>query len=58
MSEMMHWYKYKSKDGNISGYALEKGKQEVARFVGYPREELIIKPAVWVLEELSECGKS
>jgi len=44
---MKHWYKYHSKDDNIRGYALEKGKPEVARFAGYPISELHIERVAW-----------
>jgi len=48
---MKHWYSFKSKDGNIRGYALEKGKQQVARFAEYPISELHIEKVVWNGEE-------
>jgi len=54
---MMHWYNFKSKDGSIRGYALEKGKQYVAILVGYPRNELIIKRVIFNGEEFVKCEK-
>lgn len=45
-------YQFISKDGKVRGLVTARSKQEVAKFAGYPVEELIIKPEVWVLEEL------
>jgi len=42
-----HWYKYRSKDGNITGYHQAKSKLELARFLGYPVSKLVIERVKW-----------
>lgn len=45
-------YEFRSKDGKARGLVTARSKAEVARFADRPISELIIKPAVWVLEEI------
>ena len=44
---MRQWYQFKSKDGKVKGIVMSKSKAEVARFAGYPKEELVIERVRW-----------
>jgi len=41
----MTWYYFKTKDGKVKGLVPATSEQEIARFAGYPVEELVITVA-------------
>lgn len=54
---MRQWYFFKSKDKKVKGYCPARNEQEVARFAGYPLEELIIEKVIFDGEEFVKCEK-
>lgn len=55
---MNHWYQFRSKDRKVRGYCPAKDEPGVARFAGYPVENLIIEPVIWNGKEFVGCQET
>lgn len=52
---MNYWYSFRSKNRKVRGYCPARDEEEVARFAGYPVEELVIEPIRWNGKEFLKC---
>ena len=55
MSQVRHWYRYRSKDRKVRGYCPVDDEPGVARFAGYSVEELVIELVKWNGKEFVKC---